>query len=62
MKDQCCEYPKFFFCECVGVESEGTVSVIMACTNCGTAKATKITVSQAGSKMRLLFEEKKKER
>jgi hypothetical protein len=57
---ECCNNPRFFFCECIGVEAEGTVSVIMACTSCGTAKATKIHVAQGASPLRLLREEKQK--
>ena len=59
MDAQCCSNPRFFYCETVAVEADGTASVIMACTACGTAKATRITVSNKSAKMRLLNEEKK---
>jgi len=57
--DDCCGNPRFFYCETVGVESEGTVFVILACTSCGTVKSTKIQVAQGPSKLRLLREEQK---
>lgn len=56
---ECCDNPRFYFCECVGVEAEGTVSVIALCTTCGAAKATRITVAQGPSQIRLLSEERK---
>jgi hypothetical protein len=60
MSQTCCDSPRFFFCDCVAVEAEGNVFVIMGCTSCGTGKATKIQVSTSANKIRLLEEEKRK--
>lgn len=57
---ECCQNPRFFFCECVAVESEGTVTVILACTNCGSVKHTTVQVAKGPASLRLLKEEKGK--
>lgn len=57
---ECCQNPRFFFCDVVAVEAEGNVFVIMGCTSCGTGKATKIQVSSGAASIRLLEEEKRK--
>lgn len=51
---------RFFVCECVGVEEEGTVHVILACTSCGEVKATPVKVSAKANPLRMLREEKQK--
>jgi len=58
MGSECCNNARFFYCETIGVESEGTVFVILACTACGTVKSTKVTVAQGAANLRLLREEK----
>ncbi len=49
----------FFVAECVGVESEGMIYVLIVCTSCGESLAKAHKVAQPGSPLRLLLEEKK---
>jgi len=53
---------RFFFADIVAVEEEGTVYVISICTACGKTQVERIEVAKKGSALRLLSEEKQKEK
>jgi hypothetical protein len=50
--------PNYFIVDCIGVESEGKVFVLALCRHCDDFKVHEVTVSKAGSPIRLLREEK----
>jgi hypothetical protein len=58
--NQCNLDHTFFVAEVVGVETEGKVYLIYLCTSCGEAICKEFKVSNPGSPLRLMREEKKK--
>lgn len=51
MTEHCNGEHRFFACDLVGVEAEGKVFVILACTACGEVRTTELTVSAPGAQI-----------
>lgn len=49
----------FFVAEVIGAMREGTATILIVCTSCGESRALKHQVSEPGTPLRLLLEEKK---
>ena len=59
MAAQCTGEHRYYVAEVVGAETEGKVFVIIVCTMCGEFRTHAVTVTEKGSPIRLLKEEKK---
>lgn len=46
MQKECSGQHRFYVAETVGVEPEGTVSIIIVCTSCGEARISTFSVAQ----------------
>ena len=61
-EEQCYGGHRYFCAEVVGNESEGKVFVLAICTSCGELKNHVVEVGAKEKSIRLLGEEKRKER
>jgi len=57
--NDCTANHTFFVAEVVGVEAEGKVYLLYLCTSCGEAICKEFKVSNPGTPLRLMREEKK---
>jgi hypothetical protein len=58
----CMAAHSYFVAEVVGVEAEGKVYMLYLCTSCGDAHCREFTVAKPGASLRLMKEEKQKEK
>jgi hypothetical protein len=60
MSDDCVGQHRYFVAEAVGVEAEGTISIVVVCTACGETFIKTFPVAKPQSSLRLKSENKEK--